>query len=232
MSFIVALQTQKDNPCVLFGKGGGGLRSRHNEVWRFAERPHSWSAEQRGEWPQCKEITSTGGQTAGSAYQQMSFSWGLGLSNEKLQRWTSVPHANIRKVTTCFSKRRIRSEPLYEPKLHLFIQVGESMSNPGFLLFSFFLTEALVSQVELLHVGMFLKEWICAHNRASERFEVDCYHTSLLISPRHAGLVSKKKCFSVSRLATMWYFPPVQNWLFIFQDQKGSHNRINVVFKL
>ena len=34
---------------------------------------HTLAVEQSGEWPQCRGVTSTGGQTAGPIYQQMSF---------------------------------------------------------------------------------------------------------------------------------------------------------------
>lgn len=139
MSFIVTLQTQKDNPCVLFGEGGGvgsGAGTARYEALLKGHIPGLQNREENDHSAKRshQQVDRLQAQLTGRCHSAEDWVWAMRNSNDGHQFHMQI----LKKVTTCFSKRRNRSEPLYEPKLNLFMQVGESMSNPGFILFFFF----------------------------------------------------------------------------------------------
>lgn len=78
----------------------------YTTAWSFAERLHTLATEQSKEWPQCRGVTSTGGQTTGSVYQQMSlifwggrFNGGI-LSHRKnfFNKLMKIPHSGRKKT--------------------------------------------------------------------------------------------------------------------------------------
>lgn len=162
-----------------------------------------------------EESKSTGGQTTGLVYQQMPFifcgSSKNNFSTKKIfNKLKNIPHAILKRkkiaLSPCVSGSDYKDLAGKLVDVHQILQSlqGEdtcalSLLNlpagyivdrltrcQGRVLFcNIFLGFGGTGNLGRADTGMLLRKRFCADNRAYERFNMDCYHTLLLISPRH-----------------------------------------------